>query len=160
MNILAVREHSIAELTNKLKRKFSAKKSALVVMDDVSMDEKVQADELKEAQIEAVVQQLLEDNLLNESRFTESFIRSRITKGSGPVKIRHELLARKISNELIAEHLEMSYDFWHEHIKAVHSKRFGDRIAQDYKGQNKQSRFLYQRGFSGECIRQFFGNLS
>ncbi len=158
MNILAVREHSIAELRKKLKLKFSSKKNA--IMDDVFMDEKVQEQELKAAQIEAVLQQLLDDNLLNESRFAESFIRSRINRGSGPVKIRHELLERKISNELIAEHLEMSYDFWHEHIKAVHTKRFGNQIPQDYKEQNKQSRFLYQRGFSGEYIRRFFGNLS
>lgn len=151
MNLLAVREHSIAELRNKLKQKFSGKKNAV-------MDGSVQAEELKAAQIEAVVQQLLDDNLLNESRFTEIFIRSRIIKGSGPVKIRHELLERKISNELIADHLEMSYDFWHEHIKAVHNKRFGVQIPQDYKEQNKQSRFLYQRGFSGECIRRFFDN--
>lgn len=161
MNILAVREHSIAELRKKLKLKFSSKKNA--IMDDVFMDEKVQAqelnNELKAAQIEAVLQQLLDDNLLNESRFAESFIRSRINRGSGPVKIRHELLERKISNELIAEHLEMSYDFWHEHIKTVHYKRFGEQIPDNYKEQNKQSRFLYQRGFSGECIRRFFGNL-
>ncbi len=162
MNILAVREHSIAELRKKLKLKFSSKKNVI-------RDEKVQAqdqelnnelnNELKAAQIEAVLQQLLDDNLLNESRFAESFIRSRITRGSGPVKIRHELLERKISNELIAEHLEMSYDFWHEHLKAVHYKRFGEQIPDNYKEQNKQSRFLYQRGFSGECIRRFFGNL-
>ncbi len=159
MNILAVREHSIAELRKKLKLKFSSKKN--VIMDDVFMDEKDQAQEqeLKTAQIETVLQQLLDDNLLNESRFAESFIRSRVNRGSGPVKIRHELLERKISNELIADHLEMSYDFWHEHIKAVHYKRFGEQIPDNYKEQNKQSRFLYQRGFSGECIRRFFGNL-
>ena len=143
MNILAGREHSIIELRQKLKKKFSKD-------DDIT-----HVDEL----IEIVLRQLLDDNLLNEARFTECFIRSRINKGSGPVRIRHELMERGISSELTNDYLDDSYDFWQQHIEAVRNKRFGIQLPEDYKEQSRQSRFLYQRGFSGEFIRRLFNEV-
>lgn len=143
MNILAAREHSIVELRRKLDNKFSK-------YDDFdSLDEF----------IEIVLEQLLDDNLLNEARFTECFIRSRINKGSGPVKIRHELMERGISSELSSDYLDDSYDFWQQHIEVVRNKRFGIQLPEDYKEQTKQSRFLYQRGFSSEFIRRLFNEV-
>jgi len=143
MNILAGREHSIVELRQKLKKKFSKD-------DDIT-----HVDEL----IEIVLRQLLDDNLLNEARFTECFIRSRINKGSGPVRIRHELMQRGISSELTNDYLDDSYDFWQQYIEAVRNKRFGIQLPEDYKEQTRQSRFLYQRGFSGEFIRRLFNEV-
>lgn len=143
MNILAGREHSIVELRNKLKKKFS------------NRDDLLFSDEL----IEVVLEQLIDDNLLNEARFTECFIRSRINKGSGPVKIRQELMERGISSELTSDYLDDSYNFWQAHIEEVRNKRFGNQYPQNYKEQSKQSRFLYQRGFSGEFIRRLFNEI-
>lgn len=142
MNILAGREHSIVELRQKLKRKLSKR------------DDLLHLGEL----IEVVLEQLIDDNLLDEARFTECFIRSRINSGSGPVKIRHELMQRGISSELTNDYLDESYDFWQQYIEAVRNKRFGVQFPEDYKEQSKQSRFLYQRGFSGEFIRRLFNN--
>ena len=105
MNILTGREHSIAELRQKLRRKW-LKKSA---------QEAEQQEQMQEL-IETVLGQLLNDKLLDESRFTKSFIRFRIAKGSGPVKIRHELMERGIPADLTDEYLDDSYDFWQEHI--------------------------------------------
>jgi len=144
MNILTGREHSVDELRQKLGRKLGQKLS--------QDDERERLASL----IEVVLEQLIDDKLLDNSRFTECFIRSRINKGSGPVKIRHELINRGISSELCDAHLDDSYDFWEEQIEAVRNKRFGSQIPRDYKEQSRQSRFLYQRGFSGELIRRFF----
>jgi len=131
MNILAGREHSIAELKTKLsKKEFSA--------------------EL----LEIIVEELINDDLLNEERFTESFIRSRIQKGQGPLKIHHELRLRCITDELIDEYLDSSFQFWRPYIERARNKRFGSRIPKDFKEQGKQSRFLYQRGFDGEQIKR------
>lgn len=130
MNILAGREHSIAELKAKLiKKDFSA--------------------EL----LEIIIEELLDDGLLNEQRFTESFIRSRIQKGQGPLKIRHELRLRGIADELIDNCLDTSLQFWKTHIEHARSKRFGNSLPKDYKALGKQSRFLYQRGFDAEQIK-------
>ena len=147
MNILAGREHSIDELRQKLRRKLNKR--------DASCDDCIDIEGLKSF-IEIVLQQLLDDNLLNETRFTECFIRSRINRGSGPVKIRHELMQRGISSKLTENYLDNSYEFWQEHIEAVRNKRFGAQYPQDYKEQSRQSRFLYQRGFSGELIQRLF----
>jgi len=147
MNILAGREHSIDELRQKLSRKRSNRNS---IASDCNETEQ------SEAIIETVLKQLLDDKLLDETRFTECFIRSRINKGSGPVKIRHELKNRGISSELIDEYLDNSYEFWQKHIEAARNKRFGVQSPKDYKEQSKQSRFLYQRGFSGELIQRLF----
>ncbi len=143
MNMLAAREHSCVELRQKLVRKMA------------NTITQANIDEL----IDDVLQQLLTDNLLNEQRFAQSFIRSRINKGSGPVKIRHELLARGISTELADDYLDDSYEFWQQHIKAVRSKRYGLNHPKSYKERAKQSRFLYQRGFSGEFIRRLFNEI-
>ncbi|MCK5648400.1 MAG: regulatory protein RecX [Gammaproteobacteria bacterium] len=150
MNILVGREHSIDELRQKLKRKLK-KRHALGDDSDASVESK-----RLELLIETVLEQLIDDRLLDESRFTECFIRSRINKGSGPVKIRHELMNRGISSELTDDYLDNSYEFWQAHIKAVRNKRFGKQYPKDYKEQSRQSRFLYQRGFSGELIQRLF----
>lgn len=147
MNILAGREHSIAELRQKLQRKLRKYND----FDDMLVLEPL---------IEDVLEQLIADNLLDESRFTECFIRSRINKGSGPVKIRHELINRGIASELADDYLDNSYEFWQEHLEAVRQKRFGSQYPQDYKEQSRQSRFLYQRGFSGELIQRLFADRS
>ncbi len=154
MNILAGREHSIDELRQKLRRKLEKHKVYKDDFNDFS-DKKEQQESL----IERILEQLLDDKLLDDSRFTESFIRSRVKKGSGPVKIHHELMNRGISSELSGNSLEQSYEFWQEHIEAARSKRFGPQCPADYKEQSRQSRFLYQRGFSGELIRRLFNEL-
>jgi len=156
MNILAGREHSIDELRQKLKRKLKCKS----IQRNTSNDDNHLSDiEQLELNIEILLEQLVDDNLLNEARFAECFIRSRINKGSGPVKIRHELTKRGISSELTDVYLESSYEFWETYIEAVRSKRFGKQFPNDYKEQSKQSRFLYQRGFSGELIQRLFNEL-
>lgn len=68
-------------------------------------------------------------------------------------------MERGISSELVHDYLDDSYDFWRQHIEAVRSKRFGAQYPEDYKTQSKQSRFLYQRGFSGEFIRRLFNDV-
>ncbi len=157
MNILAGREHSIVELQTKLSTKLSNKlKRQLSQQDNEFYVDKLHL----EQQIAIVLKQLIADDCLNEERFTECFVRSRINKGSGPVKIRHELMERGISNELCDLYLDNSYEFWKQHINTVREKHFGVQYPNDYKQQAKQSRFLYQRGFSGEFIRRLFNENS
>lgn len=131
MNILAGREHSISELKAKLLKK------------EVSVE-----------RLEIILEELISDGFLNEQRFTENFIRTRIEKGQGPLKIRHELRMRGIANDLIDEHLDESFQFWQAHIERTRFKRFGRIKPVDYQEQGRQSRFLYQRGYNAEQIRR------
>ncbi len=171
MNILAAREHSVAELRNKLRTKLftrlqnklkhqvSQKSHEDTDFEDQQMLLLEQQKEHADVIIEDLLEQLIEENLLNDERFAETFIRSRMARGQGPVKIRHELQERQVALEFIDEYLDENYDFWHEILENVRRKRFGEGFPQDYKEQSRQSRFLYQRGFGTELIRRLFNQL-
>jgi len=42
---------------------------------------------------------------------------------------------------------------WQQRASQARAKRFGQKLPANYKDRAKQSRFLQQRGFSGEQIR-------
>ena len=68
LDIISRREHSIKEVNDKLTRKFDA-------------------DEI----IESVIEKLISNNLINDSRFAEMYTSSRKKKGFGPKRIGYEL---------------------------------------------------------------------
>jgi len=78
LRLLARREYSRAELVSRLSAKGHA------------------ADAIAEC-----LDALAEQGLQSDARFTESFLRSRIMRGQGPMKIRQELSQRGIERELI-----------------------------------------------------------
>ena len=133
MDFLARREHSEQELATKLgARGYDA--------DTVA----------------ATLASLVADNLLNNARFAEAFVHARIQRGSGPQKIRAELRARGIADALIDSSLEIRADSWRELARTVREKRFGSEQPQDFRERSRQMRFLQQRGFSSEQIRDVF----
>ncbi|MDH3560039.1 MAG: recombination regulator RecX [Gammaproteobacteria bacterium] len=99
---------------------------------------------------------LLADGLLSDARFAESFVHSRIQRGSGPEKIRAELRARGIDDDLVSTCLEAYDDEWRELIVQVRRKRFGPALPADFRERSRQMRFLQQRGFSAEQIAGVF----
>jgi len=135
MDFLARREHSEQELANKLTaRGYDA--------DTVA----------------ATLATLVADNLLSNERFAEAFVHARIQRGSGPQKIRAELRARGIADELIDSNLEARAERWRELAREVREKRFGSGQPQDFRERSRQMRFLQQRGFSAEQISGAFQN--
>ena len=82
MNYLARREHSRRELEQKLARK------------------EFDANEISEA-----LDRLVEDGLLSDVRFAESFVHARRQRGSGPLKIQAELKLRGVSEASICQYL-------------------------------------------------------
>ncbi len=126
MDLLARREHSRLELYNKLLQR-----------------------DFEPELVDPVLDLLIDENLLSDSRFTENFIRYRLTKGQGPVRIRQELRQRGI------EQVELTTDEqqWLQLAAEVRSKRFGDDMPNTLKDKAKQSRFLQYRGFTADQIR-------
>jgi regulatory protein len=133
LRILARRDHACAELQRKLAEKGYNKEN-----------------------IEVVLQKLLEQNLLNDARFAESFVRSRIAKGYGPIRIAAELTQRGVNEELIAQHVNTFADVWLERAHDLQQKRFGKRPAKDFAERAKEMRFLQYRGFTVEQIRKIY----
>jgi regulatory protein len=130
MDILARREHSVAELREKLRAR------------DFADDE-----------IEATLIALSDEGLLSEERFLASFVGSYTRRGHGPVWIRGELERRGVTGEQISEALANADTDWIAQAAAVRAKRFGAGPPADYKDQARQARFLQYRGFTAEQVR-------
>ncbi|MCK5811079.1 MAG: regulatory protein RecX [Cocleimonas sp.] len=134
IGLLARREHSRLELINKIRRKpFS---------DDVDLASLCDA-------LEA-------SNYLSNERFAEMFVRSRVSRGQGKIKISYELRQRGIDDALIASALLEEGTDWLVLAKEQREKRFGVKKPKDYKERARQSRFLAGRGFSSEIIYLLF----
>lgn len=129
IRMLAGREHSCLELKNKLLKK------------GYELDN-----------ITKVITQLLKDKYLNEARFTDVFVNSKINRGIGPVRIRLELQQRGVDESLIDEYLDFNQDEWFERAKDARCKRFGHSLPEEINEKLKQIRFLQQRGFTQKHI--------
>ncbi len=133
MDLLSRREHSSCELTQKLKQR------------DFDNDA-----------IEAALELLQQDNLQSDTRFIESVVNNRVNAGFGPLKIKHELRQKGISNEQAEDYLSGLSVKWSRIMAAQRSKKFGQEIPGDYKEKMKQARFLQNRGFSPESVMRLF----
>jgi len=132
MNLLARREHSIAELVKKLSADFEH--------DDIIV----------------VIYKLTEKNLQSDQRFAENYLRYRSQRGFGYQKIRQELKERGVAVELINGALTESDIDWFTLAADARCKRFGEQEPEDFKQRAKQQRFLQYRGFTHEQITESF----
>lgn len=126
IELLARREHSRAELEDKLgKRGFDADAVALAL--DTLAERGWQSDE----------------------RFAELFVQQRANKGKGPRLVRQELLKRGIDSSLASRSLRETEVCWEEVAAVVLGARFvpGDDYA-------RMRRFLEQRGFESAQARR------
>ncbi len=85
MDLLARREHTRKELARKLSKKFRA------------------VPEIVEEELD----KLKAEGLQSDARLAEVFIRSRVSRGQGPVKIKMELRARGWTMKPLAWHLRL-----------------------------------------------------
>ncbi|MGH8282566.1 MAG: regulatory protein RecX [Gammaproteobacteria bacterium] len=104
--------------------------------------------------VTAVIESLAAKNLLSDTRFVKEFAASRVRRGSGPAKIRDELRKRGVDESLVETTLVEYHDQWLVNAAAVRRKRFGAPPPRDYAERARQARFLQQRGFTAEQIRQ------
>jgi len=114
------------------------------------------------ALIARVLDYLIEHDLQSESRYVEAYVRSRIRKGYGPVKIRQELSSRGVGEESESElelELTQSAEFWIEVAETVLEKKFG-RVPADRDDWHLQARFLSRRGFPSDLIFRALGAYS
>lgn len=136
LKLLAIREHSAGELRRKLRVKgFS------------------------ESLTEEVVAALQEQGLQSDHRFAEVFVRSRVSKGYGPVRIRRDLYQRGISDDVIDEELTFPSERWVELAAAVRAKRFPDNEPTEHAIWNLQARFLSRKGFPADIIYRVLGQV-
>ena len=124
LDLLSRREHSRKELYIKLTKRFDCKDEINLTLD-----------------------QLEENNLLCDSRFTEEYVHSRRRKGFGPVKISMELEKRGVKDSLISSEIDKFND-WDKLAELSFKKRFPDGASKNFKELQKQKNFLANKGFS------------
>lgn len=136
MRLLVRREHSQQELLRKLElRHFSSD------------------------QCWPVIEALTTEGLQSNERFAESYSRARIHKGYGPVRIRYELRERGVESSDLDSFIEEMGDSWDDLIRKVYVSKYGEKFDGDFKEFAKQNRFLQQRGFTAEQIKNLFSIL-
>jgi regulatory protein len=118
----------------------------------LELERKLAARGFPEGVIALALDALEHSGVLAATRFTESFIRSRIAKGQGPVRIRAELAERGVG-EQAAELMRGSDIDWLATARAVRRKRFGAEPPRDFRERAKQARFLQYRGFTTDQVR-------
>ncbi len=133
MGLLSRREHSVCELTRKLKQR-----------------------EFENDEIDAAIATLQQDNLQSDSRFIESIVNYRFNAGFGPIKIRYELRQKGVSDGLVDDYFSSLELDWDSHMAEQRIKKFGNSIPGEYKEKMKQARFLQIRGFSPESVMRLF----
>ena len=124
LDLLSRREHSRKELFIKLTKRFDCKDEINLTLD-----------------------QLEENNLLCDSRFTEEYVHSIRRKGFGPVKISMELEKKGVKDSLISSEIDKFND-WDKLAELSFKKRFPDGASKNFKELQKQKNFLTNKGFS------------
>ena len=97
---------------------------------------------------EQVVADCAEQGLVSDERFTEMYVRMRIRRLFGPVKIRGELRQRGIPDQLIANGLQVDEEIWIDTAAQWAGRRFQAEL--DFTQKAKIHRKLMNRGFSHE----------
>ena len=95
-----------------------------------------------------VIAALADENLVSDQRFTEMYVRMRIRRLFGPMKIRGELRGKGISDTLITAAMSTSDDTWFDAASQWARKRC--RGEPDYVERAKIYRSLMNRGFTHE----------
>ncbi len=130
LRLLARREHSRQELSDKL----------------ASLAEDAE-------QLAALLDDLTEKDLLSDQRYADTRLKARAAR-FGDARLTHELRAKGVADELVSALLK---DGTNELTRArrVWQRRFGEQAtaASDLAERARQARFLTGRGFSGETIR-------
>ena len=137
LRLLARREHSQKELLNKLLLRGFGKNEILVIIDEFALQ-----------------------GWQSDSRYAESYARSRIQKGYGPTCISYELKKNGIEAVDLDDIVCKTVGSWMELLEQVYTKKYGHDLRIDRNEWAKRSRFLMQRGFSGTMISALFDHLN
>ncbi|HLA33039.1 MAG TPA: recombination regulator RecX [Pseudomonas sp.] len=129
MDLLARREHGRVELTRKLRQR-----GAPVELIDTALE------------------RLVQEGLLSEARYLESFVGYRARAGYGPLRIREELIQRGLSRADVEQALRDSGIDWREQLEQTWRRKFAGQLPGDARERAQQGRFLSYRGYPLDLI--------
>lgn len=133
IRLLAQREYSRTELERRLGAKGHSPGVIADILDDLGAE-----------------------GLQSDARFAEVFVRSRINRGQGPIKIRAELGERGIASDLARDTLDEAQSTelvdWYELACSTLAKRFSGP-GEGPRERARRERFLAGRGFDFDQVR-------
>lgn len=100
--------------------------------------------------LESLLDSLQKEGYQSDERYAEMFIRSRVSRGQGEVRIRNDLNQKGVDKTLIAEKLREAEVDWFECARQQRVKKVGFKALDDPKAKAKVQRFLLYRGFTHE----------
>ncbi len=121
--LLGRREYSVFELEQRIRRKWPQATEIMVLLDA-----------------------LVEENLLSDERYVESFVRFRVQRLQGPLKIQAALGQKGVSDALVTRELDARSHEWPD--LAVQWLDRQNTGVMDFDAKKKYYRRLISRGFT------------
>lgn len=112
-----------------------------------------------ETEVSPIIAELVAADWQNDARYVEVYVSQRIQKGDGPYKIKQALQQRGIQDIAAMTVLVEEYGGWLSVLQALYIKKYGVDIELSQVEWLKRSRFLQQRGFSLDMIKQLLSAL-
>ena len=138
VRVLGIREHNEAELRTKLSNKN---------YDDIIIDD--------------VIEMLKHYDYLSESRYAETFLRSRLKKGETPwfaAQKARQKGAEPVALKLALEEAEQSFDAWSACEEILDKRDPMGSYKQDKRLWQRQIRYLQNKGYDINTILQVMNN--
>jgi len=130
LGMLARREHSRRELRLKLRQKGYEGEEAGAALD-----------------------RLGEQHYQDDDRFAGMLVRSRVSQGYGPMRVRAELKSHGLTDARIRAVLEEAEVDWEATALSQLRRRFGSGSAPDRDEKARRAQFLLRRGFPAATVR-------
>jgi regulatory protein len=131
LGLLARREHSRKELKTKLRQGG------------------YEGEETTDA-----IDRLGEQHYQDDDRFAEVLLRSRISQGYGPMRLRVELKSHGLADARIRELMGEAEVDWDASAAAQLRRRYGGAGTSDPAERNRRAQFLLRRGFAAATVRR------
>lgn len=106
---------------------------------------------------EAAVTDLEDERLVDDARYVESAVATRVARGQGPIRIALELKRVGIAPALVDEAVDAKSPEWVARATELRRRRFGHEVPVDPKERTRQVRLLLYRGFTMDQVRAAFG---
>jgi regulatory protein len=106
---------------------------------------------------ETAVTDLEDERLVNDERYVESAVATRVARGQGPVRIAMELKRLGLAKDLVDRTVDARSPEWAVRAAELRLRRFGAGPPGDPKERTRQVRFLLYRGFSSDQVRTALG---
>ena len=103
------------------------------------------------------VEVLEDERLVNDARYVESAVASRIARGQGPRRIALDLERLGVDQQLVAQAVDARSPEWTRRALELRERRFGRAAPKDQRERSRQVRFLLYRGYTPEHVRVALG---